>query len=62
LTVPEVADRLSVSVRTVRRRIDLGEIPAVRLGSGPQPPVRVDPADLEAWLSAHKLGKEPSDG
>jgi excisionase family DNA binding protein len=62
LTVSEVADRLSVSIRTVRRRIEAGEIRAVRLGSGPQPPVRIDPAELESWLAAHERSprKEPS--
>lgn len=32
LTVPEVAELLQVSVRTVWRAIDRGEIPVVRLG------------------------------
>jgi magnesium chelatase family protein len=32
LTVPEVADELGLSKRTVRRRIADGEIPAVKLG------------------------------
>lgn len=41
---------VSLSNRTVRRRIADGEIPAVKLGQGPNAPVRVDRAELEAWL------------
>jgi excisionase family DNA binding protein len=50
LTVRQVAELLHVSPSTVRRRIEHGEIPAVRLGIGPQAPVRVDAAELEDWL------------
>jgi excisionase family DNA binding protein len=54
LTVPEVAERLHVSIQTVRRRIATGELPVVRLGGGPQAPVRVDPDELEEWLHGRK--------
>jgi len=37
LTVRQVAERLQVSERSVRRRIDSGELPAVRLGDGRGP-------------------------
>ncbi len=49
LTVTEAAEWLHLSTSTIRRRIWDGELPAVRLGSGPQAPVRVDPAKLEAY-------------
>jgi excisionase family DNA binding protein len=52
LSLPEVAARLNVSEATVRRKIEAGDIPAVRLGTGPQAPVRVDPDELERWLFA----------
>ena len=52
LTIREVAERLNVSRSTVRRRVDMGELPAVKLGSGPQAPVRVDLDELDAWLYA----------
>lgn len=32
LTVAEVAERLSVSVQTVRRLVHAGQLPAVRVG------------------------------
>ena len=51
LTVPEVADRLGLSTRTIRKRIAAGELPAIRLGpADTQAPVRVDEAELERWL------------
>ena len=50
LTVPEVADRLRVSVKTVRRRIESGELLVVRIGSGTRAPVRVDADELDRFL------------
>jgi excisionase family DNA binding protein len=50
LTVREVGHRLGCSPWTVYRRIAAGEIPAVRLGSGSQAPLRVDADELERWL------------
>jgi excisionase family DNA binding protein len=50
LTVAEVAERLQVSLWTVYRKVESGEIPAVRLGTSKRSPVRVDPAELDEWL------------
>jgi excisionase family DNA binding protein len=55
LTIPEVAQRVSVSRSTIRRRIDAGEIPAVKLGSTPQAPVRVDEHELERWIASSRV-------
>jgi excisionase family DNA binding protein len=49
LTISEVADRLRVSERTIRRRISDGEIPAYQLG-GNWKTVRIDEAELLKWL------------
>jgi excisionase family DNA binding protein len=57
LTVGETAERLNVSVTTIRRRIWDRELPCLRIGSGPQAPIRVDPADLEDFL--HSARREP---
>jgi excisionase family DNA binding protein len=46
LTVEQVAERLSVSTRTVRRLIDSGELPAHRMGRM----VRVSVDDLERYI------------
>ena len=52
LSVEQVARRLGCSPATVRRRIYSGELPAVKLGSGPKAPVRVAADELERWLYA----------
>lgn len=50
LTIPQAAERLNLSTTTVRRRIWDGELQAVRLGLGPQAPVRIDPTELERYV------------
>jgi excisionase family DNA binding protein len=49
LTIQEVAARLQVSPKTVRRLIDRG-LPAVRLGA-PGASIRIDADELEGWLN-----------
>jgi excisionase family DNA binding protein len=49
LTVKETAARLGLHPMTVRRKIERGEIPAVRLGHKGAS-IRIDEAELEAWL------------
>jgi excisionase family DNA binding protein len=46
LTVEETAERLRVSPKTVRRFIDGGVVPALRVGGS----IRVDEGELEDWL------------
>ena len=48
LTVPEVADITRLSVWTIRRAIDAGELRAIRIRSR----VRVSRVALDAWLEA----------
>ena len=52
LRVPEVAEKLQLSVWSIYRKVESGEIPAVRLGSGPMAPIRIDEHELLAWLHA----------
>jgi excisionase family DNA binding protein len=52
LTVAEVARRLQQSERTVRDKINSGQLPAVKIGTGPRAPIRVDRAELEQWLES----------
>ena len=52
LTVAETARRLRQSEVTVRRKIADGSLPALKIGTGPRAPIRVDAAELEAWISA----------
>jgi excisionase family DNA binding protein len=49
LTVREVADRLKLSEKSVRRRIASGELPAVRLG-GRGTQLRVDERELDQYV------------
>ena len=50
LTIPQAAATLQVSARTLRRLVDAGALPAVRVGRL----VRIDPADLAALIHTHK--------
>jgi len=55
LTLQQVADRLQVSISTVRRLVDAGELRAVRIGRN----LRVRPEDLAAYIEANvETGKE----
>lgn len=49
-TVPQVADMLAISQRSVRRRIAAGELSAHRWGRQ----VRISEADLRTFLALHK--------
>jgi excisionase family DNA binding protein len=46
LTPRQVAERLNVDVKTVRRMIDRAEFPALKVGGS----VRIDPAELEHYI------------
>jgi excisionase family DNA binding protein len=59
LGVKEVALRLRCSPKTVYRKVSSGELPAVKLGSGPKAPIRVDAGELDAWIY-HPAGVSPS--
>jgi len=48
LTLKEVAVALDASIKTVRRRIDAGELPVVRDGRL----IRVRPPDLRTYIAA----------
>lgn len=48
LTVKECARVLCYSPRSVYRLVERGELPAVRIGSGPKAAIRVLPEDLAA--------------
>lgn len=52
LSIKQVADACQLSEKAVRRAIDDGELPAVKLRSR----LRVVPQDFEAWISANRRG------
>ena len=51
LTLAEVADRLAVSERHVRRLVFERRIPFIKWGHL----LRFDPLDVEAWIAASKI-------
>jgi len=50
LKVSEVAVLLRQSERTIRDKIAAGDLAAVRIGSGPRAPIRVDAGELERFI------------
>jgi excisionase family DNA binding protein len=56
LTVAEAAHLLNLSVCTVRRRIWSGELDVIRVGTGPQAPIRIATGDLSDFLERANHG------
>ncbi len=56
LTVSEVARALALSEDTVRRRVQSGELPSIRIGSGPRAPIRIAREDLVDALTRWSAG------
>ena len=50
LTLQDAAGILNTSIKTLRRRIDAGELPVIRDGRI----VRVHPRDLQRYISARR--------
>jgi excisionase family DNA binding protein len=59
LTIDEAAQALGVSSWTVRRRVQAGEIPAVKLGEHRNAPIRIDPRELSAWVFGPSSDRKP---
>lgn len=56
LTAEEVAAMLRVHPKTVHDWAAAGEMPSMRLGTGPRARRRFDPVAVERWLDARKEG------
>jgi excisionase family DNA binding protein len=52
LSLPEVADRLGYSIKTLRRRIAAGELAVIRDGRL----IRVRPENLERYIQQRRYG------
>jgi excisionase family DNA binding protein len=50
LTVADVAERFGQHPDTIRRKARDGEIPALKLGTGPRARFAFDRHELEAWV------------
>ena len=53
-TPREMADIMGVDVRTIRKAVAAGEMPAVRFTSGPSSTMRVQQEDFWAWVERKK--------
>ena len=54
LSTEEVAERLSLNVRSVRRLIRLSELPGVFTGKS----YRIPESELQRWMDAHKIRRQ----
>lgn len=54
LTPEQVADRLQIPVARVRQMCRRRELPAIKLTNARQAPWRIDPADLDRWITERK--------
>ena len=52
LTIEQAAEWGNCSVVTLRRRIWEGSLRAARIGPTTRSPIRIDPLELERWLSS----------
>lgn len=52
LTLPDVAEILGCSLKTLRRRIDAGELAVIRDGRL----IRVHPDDLNRYIQSRRFG------
>lgn len=61
ITIEQAAELLSCNPKTIRRAIDAGLLPAVRLrtGRGKRGALRVRFADVEEWLASGAVEPKP---
>jgi excisionase family DNA binding protein len=55
LTPDEVAEKLKLSVYTIRRMIHDGRLSAVRMGTGTHARLRIDEKELELFIDKNTL-------
>lgn len=60
LTVEDVAALLAISKTTAADYLRRGEIPSIRLGTGPSAHYRVRPSELDAYLDRHSAKPAPA--
>lgn len=53
LTIPEVAEAMKVSVKTVRRLITRGALPAFKVGDRGQ--LRVEEQELQRYIKSNRV-------
>lgn len=55
MSIAEVAAKLCVTERTIRKYVAQQEIPHRKLGTGPRPPVRFYRGEIDAWIDGTAL-------
>jgi excisionase family DNA binding protein len=58
LTVDEAARALRVTRGTMYRKIQTGQVRAVRLGTGEKAPIRIEESELERYTKASTIGDD----
>ena len=56
LTVTEVAGRMRVSDKTVRRLVWSGQLPYIPLGTGKRPRIRIRQSAIERFMASRERG------
>ena len=57
-TIAQVAEKLQVSEKTVRRMLVSGELPGYKIGGQ----YRIKPAELESWIAEQAIGSTAAEG
>ena len=58
ISMQEAANKLGLSLSTVRRRVYSGEIPAANMGSEIMPRWRIDETELQDYIDGRRNRKE----
>jgi excisionase family DNA binding protein len=60
LSIRQIAVLSGVSTRTIFRWMEAGLLPGeVRIGRGPNPPIRFRKSDIEEWIASGCHGTDP---
>ena len=55
LSTEEVAQKLCINIRSIRRLIRIGSLPGIFIGKS----YRIPESELVRWMDAHKIRRQP---
>ena len=55
LSTEEVAQKLCINIRSIRRLIRIGDLPGIFIGKS----YRIPESELLRWMDAHKIRRQP---